>query len=243
MSNSGFDQHITVFSPEGRLYQVEYAFQAIKTADITSLSIRCSDGVVLLSKLPTSDRLTDASNTTFIHQMSKNCTALVTGRTADGRKVIARTRKEAVEFRSKWGYDCPADVLCRRMAEIFQLYTQEAWMRPYGVALTLAGVDAEQGPLLYRTDPAGSCLGFRAVSSGTKGAEVDAYLEQQVELWLKEGLPTCLEGVKVGLRGLQTVMGTGLTGDDVEVAVLTGDGERRLPSTEIDALLAEVAIE
>ncbi|GIQ79659.1 proteasome, subunit alpha/beta [Kipferlia bialata] len=99
MSGSGFDQHITVFSPDGRLYQVEYAFKAIRTGGVTSLCIRGKDGVVVIAQRDCADILFDHSMDSSIFSISDNVSACVTGRPSDARAIVQRARHEAGEYR------------------------------------------------------------------------------------------------------------------------------------------------
>lgn len=242
MSADGFDQALTVFSPEGRLYQVEYAFRAVRTSGLSHLAIRCTDGVVLVSQLPSTDRLVDVTNSTFIHPISGSTVCMVCGRIADGRRVVDRVRSEAIDFFRKWDYHPTADIICERLADINQVYTQEAWQRPFGNVAIFAGWDEERGcPLLYRTDPAGTCVGYFSTAAGAKETELVDALATLQRTW-KGPCPSVQDGIRTALRQVQRTLHTGITADDVEVAVVERTGFRRLVATEIDQLLADLAV-
>ncbi|CAI9779868.1 unnamed protein product [Fraxinus pennsylvanica] len=96
-SGGGYDRHITIFSPEGRLFQVEYAFKAVKAAGITSIG----------------DKLLDQTSVTHLFPITKYLGLLATGMTADARTLVQQARNEAAEFRFKYGYEMPVDILAK----------------------------------------------------------------------------------------------------------------------------------
>ena len=110
---------------------------------------------------------------------------------ADARAQVQKARLEAAEFKYQNGYDIPVDALAKRLANVAQVSTQRASVRPYGVgkflcttqthflAMILVAYDDERGPLLYRTDPAGVYMGYKAAAAGPKSQEAHNYLEKQ----------------------------------------------------------------
>ncbi|GIQ84639.1 proteasome, subunit alpha/beta, partial [Kipferlia bialata] len=146
----------------------------------------------------------------------------------------------------KWGHEMACDTLARRMGDLAQVYTQKAWMRPFGVSLALFQVDPEKGPLLYRTDPAGYCVGFKAVAAGEKGAEVSAAVEKELKKWGKGESKPVEDCLQTGLKVMQTVLGNFIKGKDLEVLVARAGDKgstslERVEEERVDALLTEVA--
>jgi 20S proteasome subunit alpha 1 len=168
---TGYDRHITIFSPEGRLYQVEYAFKAIQTSGLTSVGVRGTDCVCIATQKKTPDKLHDPTSVTNMHKITDTIGIVTTGILPDSRYSIQKLREEAAEFKFNYGYDMPVASLAKRAADIAQVYTQHAYMRPLGVSLIIAGMEIEgesKTPKLFRCDPAGYFAGYKATSSGNK---------------------------------------------------------------------------
>ncbi|KDN52103.1 N-terminal nucleophile aminohydrolase [Tilletiaria anomala UBC 951] len=181
MSRSAFDRYLTVFSPDGRLYQVEYAFKAITSAGLTSIAVKGKDCAVVCGQRKVPDKLFDASTITHIFSITSEIGCIMTGRTADARSQVQRARSEAAQFKYQYGYNIPPAQLAKRMANINQVYTQRAAMRPLGISMILVGIDEDPalGPQIFKIDPAGYFTGFRATASGTKQTEATNFFEKQ----------------------------------------------------------------
>mmetsp|Transcript_10255 Transcript_10255/g.8805 ORF Transcript_10255/g.8805 Transcript_10255/m.8805 type:complete len:146 (+) Transcript_10255:44-481(+) len=137
---------ITVFSPQGKLIQVEYAFQAVKTAGLTAIAIKGKDTAVVAIEKKVTDRLIDPDSVTNIYNVNDGIGAVTVGLTPDAKSVISRLRMEAAEYKFENGHQAPIDVLVSTYANIAQYYTQHAFTRVLGVETICVSYDKEKGP-------------------------------------------------------------------------------------------------
>lgn len=161
---TGYDLSATTYSPDGRVFQVEYAGKAVDNSG-TAIGIRCKDGVVFgVEKLIISKMLVEHSNRR-ISALDRHASVAVAGLMADSRQLVERGRHEARQYRQTYDDDIPGKVLCDRLSGFMQMYTLYASVRPFGVSVLL-GVYDKKGPQLYMIEPSGVSYGYFACSVG-----------------------------------------------------------------------------
>mmetsp|Transcript_12284 Transcript_12284/g.23312 ORF Transcript_12284/g.23312 Transcript_12284/m.23312 type:complete len:246 (+) Transcript_12284:1573-2310(+) len=237
----GFDRHITVFSPDGRLYQVEYAFKAAKASGYTSVGVKGTDSVVLVTEKKVPDRMIVPSSVTHLFNLSESIGSCMTGRVPDARSLVTRLRQEAADWQFKHGYATPVSVLAGRAGDLAQVYTQQAFMRPYGVIALFASIDDEAGPQLYKVDPAGMSQGFRATAAGAKEQEATNWLEKHYKK--TGGRLDRDQTIQAGIECLQNVLAQEFKSKDLEVGVLSVESRRFrvLSEEEVDLHLNAIS--
>src|SRR5947199_407324 len=175
-----YDRAITVFSPDGRLFQVEYASETVKRG-ATVLGIASPEGAVLAAEERPGSKLQDLSFMWKIFQIDEHVGTAVAGLSCDAHILVDQARIYAQS--NKLMYDEPIDIeiLTRRIGEIKQLYTQHAGVRPFGISMLFGGVD-KKGSRLFWTDPSGAFFAYRAWAIGAGGDAANDKLGKPIPL-------------------------------------------------------------
>ena len=174
-AQQGYDRAITVFSPDGRLYQVEYAIETVRRGTI-AVGIKCKDGIVIaVEEKPRKLQISDTAQKIF--QIDDHVGVAAAGYIPDARSQVDNARFFSQS--NKMIYDEPVEVetIAKHLADQCQQYTQYAGVRPYGVALILGGV-VNNTPQLYLTDPSGTYISYDAIAIGSGSDQVTDFLEK-----------------------------------------------------------------
>ncbi|CAL8074252.1 unnamed protein product [Calicophoron daubneyi] len=240
-SASGFDRFVTIFSPDGRLFQVEYSLKAVGVDGLISVGVRGDDCAVVASQLKLPDKLIERDSVTRLFRLTESTGCIMTGMLPDCRSQVHRARYEASNFKYKNGYEMPCDALVRRIGEINQVYTQSAEMRPLGCAMLAISYDQEYGkPQLYKVDPSGFVAGHRAVAVGDKQVAAMTFLEKELR---KRENYTLDEAIEVAVKCLSHIHSMEFKPTELEIGVVSKANPvfRKLTVEEIDNLLNVMA--
>jgi len=170
-----YDRAITVFSPDGRLFQVEYALETVNRG-ATILGIACSEGIVLGAEEKIESKLQDESFMWKLFEVDEHLGAAVVGLGSDARILIDQARVYAQSNKLMYDEAIDVEVVAKRVGDIKQLYTQHAGVRPFGVSIIFGGID-KTGSRLFATDPSGSIRGWKAVAVGVGKETVEGILK------------------------------------------------------------------
>eukprot|EP01064_Diplonema_japonicum_P023066 TRINITY_DN33522_c0_g1_i1.p1 TRINITY_DN33522_c0_g1~~TRINITY_DN33522_c0_g1_i1.p1 ORF type:complete len:264 (+),score=77.83 TRINITY_DN33522_c0_g1_i1:52-792(+) len=242
MSRSSYD--ISVFSPEGRLYQVEYSFKTLAHEALTNVGLTGEGCAVVVCQKKVPDKLLKEDSITHVFKAAKDIGMAMSGRVPDCASVVDDTRHETMEFAHDFGYDCDVAWLAKRMGEKAQISTQRAGLRPLGAGTILFGMEmldsGEQVPRIFTIDPAGLVIAYKATSMGQKDNEVKLNLEKQYKPNMSLD-----DTIMTGIQCLQKSLGSSesnLTAADLEVAVVTADNTkvRFLDATSVEEYITKI---
>jgi len=233
-----YDTRTTIFSPEGRLYQVEYAMEAIGHAG-TCLGILSNDGILLAAERRNTNKLLDeVFHSEKIYRLNENMACSVAGITSDANVLTNELRLIGQRYFYQYEETMPCEQLVSFVCDIKQAYTQYGGKRPFGVSILYMGWDKELGYQLYQSDPSGNYSGWKATCIGNNSSAAVSQLKQEY----KEGEMSLNDALDLSVKVLsKTLDMTKLTPDKIELSTLQRKGDkteiRILPANEVEELI------
>lgn len=210
---AGYDRAITVFSPDGKLFQVQYAQEAVKRG-LTALGIKVNEGVILAAEKRVRSRLVEETSIEKIFQVDEHIGAAASGLIADARVLIDHARIEAQINRLRYDEAISVEALAKRIGDTKQLYTQHGGVRPFGARLLIAGVDGKR-PSLFETDPSGVVAAYKCQAIGGGAQTVTDFFEKKYDEKL-----SLEDAILLALEALRQVVEGDFTEENVEMAVI-----------------------
>ncbi len=196
----GYDRAITMFSPDGRLLQVEYAKKTVR-AGSTAIGMICKDGALLVADKRILDPLMVPEAVEKIFKIDDHIGAAASGILSDARVLIERAQLKAQQH--KITYDTPIDTISvvKSICDLKQICTQSGGLRPFGVSILIAGIDVT-GPKLFETDPTGIFFQYKASVIGEGEPEIEEILQKEYNEDMSID-----DGLKLAIRALKKVLG------------------------------------
>ncbi len=229
----GYDRSITMFSPDGRLLQVEYAKKTVRQGS-TALGIVCKDGVVLISDKRISSKLLVSEAIEKMFQIDDHVVATAAGIISDARVLVDRAQLKAQQHAVT--YDTKIDVLSlvKEMCDLKQVCTQSAGLRPFGVSLLVAGVEDDGSIKLFLTEPYGLYFQYKAAAIGEGEAEIDDILQKNYKPNM-----TVQDGLKLGVGAMKEFLKGDFNFERVDAAYIDVNNKRftKLSNDEIKNLM------
>jgi proteasome alpha subunit len=233
-----YDRAITVFSPDGRLFQVEYAREAVKRGT-TTVGLKFKDGAVLIVDKRIASRLMEPKSIEKIFQIDEHIGCATSGLVADARVLVDHARVTSQISKITYDERISVEMLVKKICDYKQNYTQYGGVRPFGTALLIAGVD-DQGVHLFETDPSGALVSYKAGSIGAGRNMVMEVFEEQYQ----EGMEM-EDAIVLGLKALKKATEEEkLNPKSVEIGIVrVGADFRRLDDGEVESVVKKANAE
>jgi proteasome alpha subunit len=224
-----YDRAITIFSPEGRLYQVEYALELVKRG-APIVGVTSSEGVVIAANETLESKLEDPDYYRKIFQLDQHVCSAIAGLSSDARVLINQARVFCQSNKLLYDESVDIDALARRLGDISQVYTQHAGVRPFGVSMIIGGIDST-GNSVYTTDPSGSFKGYKAVAVGRKSDDANNLLIEKY----RDDL-TLNQAIELAIDVIKTASDDEMTSENIKIAVIPSDTVvfKRLTKEEVE---------
>jgi proteasome alpha subunit len=229
-----YDRGITIFSPDGRLYQVEYAREAVKRGT-ASIGVRTADGVVLIADKRIRSPLLVGTSVEKLHKADDHVGIASAGHVADARQLIDYARRRSQINQLRYGEPIGVETLTKAVTDNIQQYTQVGGARPFGVALIIGGIDDGQ-PRLFETDPSGTPYEWKALAVGADRSDIEDHLQENYDEEMDLDA-----GIGLALNALASVNEDGLEPQGLGVATIDAETEqyRVLDEDEVESYLDE----
>jgi proteasome alpha subunit len=230
-----YDRALTVFSPEGRLFQVEYALEAVRRGTL-AVAVKSENDVCLVAQIKVASRLMDADSIDKIFQIDEHIGVAISGLHADSRALINYARVQAQSFRLTYDEPVRLNMLAKTIADLKQQYTQFGGVRPWGCAFFIIGIDAS-GSHIYTTSPSGIYRPFKAYAFGNGESTAREFLIENY----KENM-TFEEIISLSIRALKESIDEEATKENVRLAYIKGDTKKyhMASKEEVEGFLAKI---
>jgi len=223
-----YDKAATMFSPDGRLYQVEYASKIVEQGS-TGVGIIFNEGVVLVADKNVQSKLVIPQSIEKIFKIDGNIAVVSAGLVGDARRLVGIARKQAQDNKMVYSENIQIEVMAKEIAETKQAFTQYGGLRPFGVAFIIGGVD-EKGAKIFQTEPSGALAEYKAVAIGRNRDKAMEVLEKDY----KEGL-SLTEALTISYKAIEKSLPEKekLSLARLEFALIDKSGFRRLTDKEL----------
>ncbi|RDI70245.1 archaeal proteasome endopeptidase complex subunit alpha [Halopelagius longus] len=244
-----YDRGTSLFSPDGRIYQVEYAREAVKRG-ASSVGVRTTDGVVLAAQRRTSSSLMETESIEKLHKLDDYLGAASAGHVADARQLVDDARTEAQRNRLRYGEPLGVETLTKSLSDQIQESTQIGGTRPFGASLLIGGVEGDLGQpsppgreadtdrgevraRLFQTDPSGAPQEWKAVAIGANRGDIQEFLEEEWDdnLSVDDGVTLAIRALLVGEEELAA--------GEIAIATISGEGYHEVEEDDVAAIVEE----
>lgn len=216
----GYDRATSVFSPDGRLLQVEYAKTAVSKGAL-ALGVVCKDAVLLMADRRLGSKLVTSDSVRKVLKIDDHIIATASGLISDARVLVKKCRIKAQQNKLIYGKETDVESLIKYVSDMEQLYTQYGGIRPFGISFLMGGIDSK--PRLYMTEPSGIYFGYKARAIGQKAEEANKILEDKY----KDNM-SLKEGIDLATSIFKKVLGKEYGADRIEAMTVTPKGVEKI---------------
>ncbi len=215
----GYDRAITMFSPDGRLLQVEYAKKTVRQGS-TAIGIVCSDGILLVTDKRIVDTLIVPESVEKIYQIDDHMGATASGILSDARVLVERAQVKAQQHKVTYDTEIDTLTIVKDICDLKQMCTQSGGLRPFGVSLLIAGIDNKK-PKLFETDPTGIYFQYSATAIGEGEVEVEEILKKEYSQSI-----TVEDALKLSIKALKKVLSDNFKIERIDAAYIKTDEKK-----------------
>lgn len=234
---SGYDRAISIFSPDGHIFQVDYANEAVNKGTLT-LALKSKNCIIIASEVRSSLKL-QSSTISKIHKLTDKIGIVTSGLSADARVLIDKAKLECQSYKLSMDSEVSVEYISKYVADIQQKYTQSGGVRPFGVGCLIAGLteDSDVGKI-FKSDPSGVFQEWHCCTIGKNFKTVQSYLEKNIDL-LKENKMDKYELLKFSVEALLEIVSNG--SQNMEICLINKEnGLNLIDKATIDDIIKKI---
>ncbi len=232
----GYDRAITMFSPDGRLLQVEYAKKTVRQGS-TAIGFVCKDGVLLVTDKRIVDKFIVPETLEKIFQIDEHIASTASGILSDARVLIERAQLKAQQNRITFDTKIDTLSIVKDICNLKQICTQSGGLRPFGVSLLIAGIDDDESAHLYETDPTGIYFEYVATVIGEGEPEIEEILHKEFSQDM-----TIDECLKLAIKSLMKLIGDDFDVNRIDSSYILKNTKKvaKFPKEKIEKIVKEL---